>query len=286
VDQEHPQIEPTAVDASAAEGVAQAGAEVVTPAPSQTTAVHRSDVKQEDGWIATVQSLLVTITIAVFVITFIVQAFEIPSQSMENTLLVGDYLLVDKTHYGSAGAWSWLMPYHKVSRGDIVVFHFPGDPQQHYVKRVIGLPGDRVRLHHKKVFVNGTALVEPYTIYQDRTEDVFRDEFPMGNRLQGNIDSKWYLEMDRMVEDGQLIVPSGHYFVMGDNRDDSSDSRYWGFVPRENIVGRPLLIYFSLGSSTGTELGREQQDVKLSLRTILSRIAHDIRWRRVLRLVK
>ena len=229
---------------------------------------------------ATIQSLTVTITIAVFVITFIVQAFEIPSPSMEKTLLIGDYLLVDKTHFGPAGPWGWMIPYEKVKRGDIVVFHYPRDPQQHFVKRVIGLPGDRIRLHRKKVYVNGAGLTEPYTVYIDHSFDEFRDEFPVGSRRTAGIDPNWYEQMDRLVEDGELIVPSGHYFVMGDNRDDSSDSRYWGFVPQENIVGRPLLIYFSMGSNEDP-----RTDDRLSVRTWMSRIAHEIRWRRVLRLV-
>ncbi len=237
----------------------------------------------------TIQSLMVTVTIAVFVITFIVQAFEIPSPSMEKTLLIGDYLLVDKTQYAPAGGWRWILPYRAIRRGDIVVFHYPRDPKQHFVKRVIGLPGDRVRLRHKRVYVNGTALVEPFAVYNDHSEDAFRDEFPNGNRLQAGIDSSWYLQLDRLVEDGQLIVPADHYFVMGDNRDDSSDSRYWGFVPKDNIVGRPLLIYFSLGSkredSRDSDDEATGQDGKLSVRSLLSRIAHDIRWRRVLRLV-
>jgi signal peptidase I len=296
VDQEQPQTEPIAPviaaqslpEMDSAVDPVGGTAAVETPAEVATAAAvaKKADVERErTGWMETLQSLMVTITIAVFVITFIVQAFEIPSPSMENTLLVGDYLLVDKAHYAPSGAWSWLLPYRKIQRGDIVVFHYPRDPQQHFVKRVIGLPGDRVRLRHKRVYVNGTPLVEPYTIYNDHSEDVFRDEFPMGNRLSANIDSSWYLQMDRLTEDGQLIVPADHYFVMGDNRDDSSDSRYWGFVPKENIVGRPLLIYFSMESEGLSDDDDPQQDGKLSVRKLLSRIAHDIRWRRVLRLV-
>jgi signal peptidase I len=272
--------------------------DVNTLGPDCTPASEVSDASTQgvrpkshgEGWIATIQSLLVTVTIAVFVITFIVQAFEIPSPSMERTLLIGDYLLVDKTYYGPPGIWNSLLPYRPIHRGEIVVFHYPRDPKQHFVKRVIGLPGDRIRLRHKRVYVNGTPLVEPYTIYNDRSEDAFRDDFPNGSRLQAGIDSSWYIQLDRLVEDGQLIVPADHYFVMGDNRDDSSDSRYWGFVPKDNVVGRPLLIYFSLGSkendSQESEYEAEVQDGKLSLRILFSRIAHDIRWRRVLRLIR
>ena len=298
MDQEQPHIEetptvppieliPAADESSKVEPEVEGSQEVAAIATPEATEVRPK--RHVHGWISTVQSLMVTVTIAVFVITFIVQAFEIPSPSMEKTLLIGDYLLVDKTHYGPAGPWRGLLPYTDVKRGDIVVFHYPRDPKQHFVKRVIGLPGDRVRLRHKRVFVNGVPLNEPFAVFNDRSEDAFRDEFPNGNRLQAGIDSSWYLQLDRLVEDGQLIVPADHYFVMGDNRDDSSDSRYWGFVPKENVVGRPLLIYFSLGSKEEDPRTDDDdviaQDGKLSMRNILSRIAHDIRWRRVLRLV-
>src|SRR6201984_1884547 len=125
--------------------------------------------------IASLQSLLGTIVIAVFVITFVVQAFQIPSESMMNTLLVGDYLLVNKLCYGGQGAGDHLMPYQKIDRGDIIVFHYPVDPQQHFVKRVIGLPGDRLRMVNKKVFINGKQLDEPYVQFIEPPNNVFRD---------------------------------------------------------------------------------------------------------------
>jgi signal peptidase I len=196
--------------------------------------------------IGSVQSLLGTIVIAVFVITFIVQAFQIPSQSMENTLLVGDYLLVNKLCYGGAGLGDHLMPYQKISRGDIIVFHYPVDPTQHFVKRVVGVPGDHLRMVSKKVWINGKPVDEPYVRFLEPPNNMFRDNFPRVDIAAPGMEGKWWLEMRKLVEDGQLIVPDGHYFVMGDNRDDSQDSRYWGFVPRENIIGRPLLIYWSV----------------------------------------
>lgn len=196
--------------------------------------------------IGSLQSLMGTIVIAVFVITFIVQAFQIPSQSMENTLLVGDYLLVNKLCYGGRGWADRIVPYEKIKRGDIVVFHYPVDPTQHFVKRVIGVPGDHLRMISKKVWINGKMLDEPYVRFLEPPNNLFRDDFPRVDVPVLNIEGKWWLEMRKLVEDGQLIVPQGHYFVMGDNRDDSQDSRYWGFVPRENIIGRPLVIYWSV----------------------------------------
>jgi signal peptidase I len=234
--------------------------------------------------IGSLQSLLGTVVIAVFVITFIVQAFQIPSGSMENTLLIGDYLLVNKLCYGGSGLGDHLMPYQKVQRGDIIVFHYPVDPTQHFVKRVIGLPGDRLRMVNKKVLINGHPLEEPYVHFLEPPNNLFRDDFPRTDIPAPFLEGKWWLEMRKLVENGQLIIPEGHYFVMGDNRDDSQDSRYWGFVPRENIIGRPLLIYWSVNSSDQTP------ETSVSGRVYhfayaVTHIFQLTRWNRTLRLV-
>jgi signal peptidase I len=199
-------------------------------------------------WLASLQSLLTTVVIAVFVITFVIQAFQIPSESMENTLLIGDYLLVDKLRYGGGGFLDHVLPYRPVRRGDIIVFHYPVHPSEHFVKRVVAIPGDRVHLINRRVYVNGTPLSESYVRYNSLAHDVFRDEFPRTDIPVPGLEGGWWLQMRKLVEDGELIIPEGHYFVLGDNRDESLDSRYWGFVPRENIIGRPLLIYWSVRS--------------------------------------
>jgi len=241
--------------------------------------------------ISSVQSLMGTIVIAIFVITFIVQAFQIPSESMENTLLVGDYLLVNKLCYGGKGWGDHLMPYQRIARGDIVVFHYPVDTAQHFVKRVIGVPGDKLRLVNKKVFVNGRSLDEPYVHFLEPSNSMlrdpssmFRDNFPRVDIPAYGLEGKWWLQMKKLVEDGELIIPEGHYFVMGDNRDDSQDSRYWGFVPQENIIGRPLLIYWSVQdwdrSSPSTLSGRLYH-----LAYAVTHIFQITRWNRTLRLV-
>ena len=196
-------------------------------------------------WSASIQSIAGTVVIAVYIVTFLVQAFTIPSESMEQTLLIGDYLLVDKFCYGEGDGLSPVLPYRKVQSGDIVVFHYPVHPDQHFVKRVVGVPGDRVRLIDKRVFVNGVPLSEPYVQYVSGVRDPYRDDFPRTDMPEAGVTARWWREMPKLVEDKQLIVPQGNYFVLGDNRDDSEDSRYWGFVPRENIIGRPLLIYWS-----------------------------------------
>src|SRR6266496_1641808 len=234
--------------------------------------------------ISSLQSLLGTVVIAIFVITFIVQAFQIPSESMENTLLVGDYLLVNKLCYGGAGLGDHVMPYQKIARGDIIVFHYPVDPRQHFVKRVIGIPGDHLRMVSKKVLINGKQLDEPYVRFLEPPNNPFRDNFPRVDIPAIGLEGKWWLEMRKLVEDGQLIVPEGHYFVMGDNRDDSQDSRYWGFVPRGNIIGRPLVIYWSVRdwdrNPSASVLGRLYH-----VAYAVTHIFQITRWNRTLRLV-
>jgi signal peptidase I len=237
-------------------------------------------------WPSSLQSLLTTVVIAVFVIAFVVQAFQIPSESMENTLLIGDYLLVDKLRYGGGGAWNYLMPYRPVHRGDIIVFRYPLNPSQHFVKRVVGVPGDRVRLINRQVYVNGTPLRENYVLHSSPVHDVFRDEFPRLNLPVPGLDGAWWLQMKKLVEDSDLIVPEGSYFVLGDNRDESSDSRYWGFVPRENIIGRPLLIYWSLRSSDeDLQVAATPGDKLYHFAYAISHLFRITRWDRTFRLV-
>jgi len=253
--------------------------EAEIPRPRPTARAVATDVS------TSLQSLLGTVVIAVFVITFVVQAFQIPSPSMENTLLVGDYLLVNKLCYGGGGPADFFMPYRRVRRGDIVVFHYPVNPAQHFVKRVIGVPGDRVRLVNKQVFVNGTPLKEPYIRLSRPSDDLFRDSFPRLEVAPGET-PEWWLMLRKLVEDGQLIVPQGHYFVMGDNRDDSYDSRYWGFVPQANIIGRPLLIYWSVRGAEMDALAPSSVGDKLyHFAYAVTHIVQITRWDRTLRRV-
>lgn len=233
-----------------------------------------------------VQSLTGTVVIAIFVVTFIVQAFQIPSESMENTLLIGDYLLVDKLHFGHDGFWGQVLPYRKVKRGDIIVFHYPVHPSEHFVKRVIGIPGDRIRLINRQVYVNGKAMTESYVHYF-RPPDAFRDNFPkLDMAIVPSLNGNWWLQMKRLVDDNQLIVPEGNYFVMGDNRDDSLDSRYWGFVPQENIVGRPLVIYWSMRTPEPDPGVVTAGDKLYRFLYAMGHIFQITRWDRTLRLVQ
>jgi signal peptidase I len=197
------------------------------------------------------QSLLYVIVIALFIMTFTVQPFRIPSASMEPTLLVGDFLLVDK-QIGIEATPRLFAPADEIGRGDLIVFHYPVDASLHLVKRVIGLPGDRVRLRGGHAFVNGKALNEPYAMFRPAAADSYRDDFPRMDNADPGVESRWWIEMRSLVSGGELTVPRDSYFVLGDNRNDSQDSRYWGFVPRADIVGKPFLIYFSLNSSQQT----------------------------------
>lgn len=226
------------------------------------------------------QSLAGTVVIALFVITFVVQAFQIPSVSMEDTLLVGDYLLVDKLHYGPSGPWSWILPYRKVKRGDIIVFRYPLQPEQHFVKRVVAVPGDRVRLEGAHLLVNGRVVQEEYALYRSGAHP--RPAFPSDQLFQ-NVDAHWWLRMRSLVRDGELVIPEGKYFALGDNRDESLDSRYWGFVPRENIIGRPLLIYWSMRAPEPDVAG----DGRVArFAYLLSHLFEYARWDRTFRVVK
>jgi signal peptidase I len=252
--------------------------QAVPPAATVSTEHTDSDT------LSTLQSLAATIVIAVFLITFAVQAFQIPSESMEKTLLIGDYLLVDKSHYAKPGLFGWLLPYRKIKRQDIIVFRYPVNPQQHFVKRVVGVPGDHVRLVNKQVYVNGVKQPEEFATFNWAMHDRFRDEFPNGGFFTDRIASKWFMQAQKLTEDGQLIIPEGSYFVLGDNRDDSYDSRYWGLVPAENVVGRPLIIYWSMDQSP-PEVAAVSPSGKLStLAYSAVQSFKSLRWNRMFRI--
>jgi signal peptidase I len=256
----------------------------IEPTPATPVAATASTQHADADTMSTLQSLAATIVIAVFLITFAVQAFQIPSESMEKTLLIGDYLLVDKAHYSKPGVFSWLLPYRPIRRQEIVVFRYPVNPQQHFVKRVIGIPGDHIRLINKHVYVNGVKQPEEFATFNWAVHDRFRDEFPNGGFFTDRIASKWFIQAQKLVQDGQLIVPEDSYFVLGDNRDDSYDSRYWGLVPAENVVGRPLIIYWSMDQAP-SETAEVAGSGKLS--TLAYSAIHSfksLRWNRMFRI--
>jgi len=200
-----------------------------------------------------VESLLVTVVLALFGTTFVVQAFKIPSPSMEPTLLVGDHLLVNKFIFGGRNHWyDHFLPYREIRRGDVIVFPWPYEDHPYYVKRVIGLPGDRLKLVDQKVYINGQLLDEPYAVHDPMAPyDLYQDDFPPVSPgfPPTEMQPKWAAEILNYVHNGELVIPPGKYFAMGDNRDHSSDRRYWGFVDRDAVLGRPVVIYWSMKSS-------------------------------------
>ena len=218
--------------------------EQIVSEPAATLELKRSHSER-----GTIAEWTVTVLLLLFGTTTLVQAFVIPTGSMENNLLVGDHLLVDKLAYAPPGAVSkYLLPYQDIKRGDIIVFRYPVDIRQTFVKRVIGIPGDRIRIENRQVIRNGERLNEPYKVHKGDYVDSYRDNFPSQPYLPISEGATEMLE--KHVTNGEIVVPQNSYFAMGDNRDNSLDSRYWGFVPRANIIGKPLIIYWSYETTT------------------------------------
>jgi signal peptidase I len=217
------------------------------------------------------ESIVIAVILALFVRTWVVQAFKIPTGSMENNLLVGDHLLVNKFIYGpTAGPVERaLMPVGTVQRRDVVVFKYPEDPERDFIKRVIGLPGETLEVRQKKVYINGKPLDEPYVHFLE----------PAGSYGE-------FASFDVREQYGPVTVPEGHYFVMGDNRDNSQDSRYWGFLPRGYIKGKALLVYWSFDTQ-----GQEPADGGTvgAIGRAVSSLAHIFtrtRWERLLHQIR
>ena len=230
----------------------------------------------------TIAEWTVTILLLLFGTTTLVQAFVIPTGSMEDNLLVGDHLLVDKLAFAPPGPISkYLLPYTEVKRGDIIVFRYPVDIRQTFVKRVIGIPGDRIRVENKQVFRNGEKLNEPYKVHKANYLDPYRDNFP--SQPYHSLSDRALEMLERNVVNGEVVVPPQSYFAMGDNRDNSLDSRYWGFVPRENIIGKPLIIYWSYDTTTD-----RLADPTIGVDHIVDLFQHfftKTRWNRTLQLI-
>lgn len=237
------------------------------------------------GPLGMAQTMMTMMVIALFILTFLAQPYRIPSGSMENTLLVGDFLMVNKVVYATPGVWRFLLPYRNIQRDDVIVFHYPLDPSMHLVKRVIGLPQDSVRLQAGSVLVDGRPLNEPYAIHGQGPSSAFRDDFPSRFYTDPGINTHWWSEMQRNIQDGGLVVPANKYFVLGDNRNDSLDSRYWGFVPQQNIVGQPFLVYFSLSSADTSEITGPSDDRLTHKHDWRTQLAGVARWDRMFHII-
>ncbi len=209
------------------------------------------------------ESIVIAVILALFIRTWVVQAFKIPTGSMENNLLVGDHLLVNKFVFGPAlgPAERALLPMQPVSRGDVVVFKYPEDPERDFIKRVIGLPGETLEVRRKVVYIDGEPIDEPYVHFLQPPASPSAAEFT---------------SYDVRDTYGPVTVPAGHYFVMGDNRDNSQDSRYWSFLPASYVKGRALVVYWSFDPAAGRQ-GPLSWLTGIVTQTRWSRLLHQIR---------
>ena len=243
--------------------------------------------KKKETTMEFISSTANVLVVGLFIVTFCLQAFEIPSSSMVPALLIGDHLFVDRVRLAPATKWMPILPYQEVHREDIVVFVSPAEPGLFLVKRIIGVGGDRIHLQDGAVYRNGERLNEPYVIHSLGNYDPFRDNFPSVAPLEGaDLSVDWRFSMSQYVKDGDIVVPQGNYFAMGDNRDVSRDSRYWGFVPKENVVGRPMFVYWSFETPANQV---EKTDLGDRIGFLLHEITHfftETRWRRMFHLVK
>jgi signal peptidase I len=256
--------------------------------------VSKKEAEQEEKprettveFLASLAAVLVT---GLFIITFVVQAFEIPSSSMENTLLIGDHVFVNRELLAPATRWVGpLVPYRQIHDGDIVVFLSPAEPGLYVVKRIMGIPGDHIHLRAGVVYRNGEKLDEPYVIHQggDFAYRPYRDDFPsVAPTEMDQVTPDWQLIMKQYIQGDDLVVPPNDYFAMGDNRDVSYDSRYWGFIPKENVIGRPMFIYWSFETPAGQYMEKEVSQRLGFLAHVVIHFFDETRWRRTFKVVR
>jgi signal peptidase I len=250
------------------------------------------EIKEEKPRETTVEflaSLAGVLVTGLFIITFILQAFEIPSASMENTLLIGDHVFVNRVQFAPTSHWiKPIVPYTQIRDGDIVVFLSPAEPDLYVVKRIMGVPGDRIHLRDGAVYRNGQKLNEPYVLNTGfNPYDPYRDNFPaVPPPDYSNVTSEWKLTMPQHIENGDLVVPPDSYFAMGDHRDVSYDSRYWGFIPRQNVIGRPMFIYWSFETPSDQYLQKSAGDRISFLGHVVLHFFDMTRWKRTLKVVR
>ncbi|MGH9511008.1 MAG: signal peptidase I [Terriglobales bacterium] len=251
--------------------------------------IENRQEKPRETTVEFLASLAVVLVTGLFIITFIMQAFEIPSGSMENTLLIGDHIFANRMQFGPKTPWIGpILPYREIKRGDIFIFLHPAEPGLDVVKRVIGIPGDRIHLRDGIVYRNGEKLNEPYVLRDPNAlPNAYRDNFPAVPPSDTNgVYPDWALTLPQHIENGDLVVPENCYFGMGDNRDDSLDSRYWGFIPKENVIGRPMFIYWSFKTPRDQY---EQREIGQRLEFAAHVVIHffdQTRWRRMLKIVR
>lgn len=248
----------------------------------------KHEEKPRETTVEFLASLAAVLVTGLFIITFIVQAFEIPSSSMENTLLIGDHVFVNRIQFSPSSSWIGpLLPYREIHRGDIFVFLSPVTPGLYVVKRVMGIPGDRIHLRDGVVYRNGEKLNESQVIHTTDGYNPYRDNFPAVPPSEFNgVYQDWALTLPQHIQGDDVVVPPDSYFAMGDNRDVSLDSRFWGFVPKENVIGRPMFIYWSFETPPDQYLRTNVADRVGFLAHIVIHFFDETRWRRTLKAVR
>jgi signal peptidase I len=240
-------------------------------------------------------SICTILAVGLFVFAFVFQNFEIPSGSMENTLLIGDHVVVDRETLSPPTQWAPFVHYRPVRRGDVIVFMKPNPetPDLILVKRAIALPGDRIHLRHGVVYINGVAQKEPYALQPsddgnpNHAYEPFRDDFPsVTPGPDEQVTELWREELPEHIQGDDLVVPPGHVFAMGDNRTESLDGRYWGFVPEKNILGRPLFVYWSFKTPADQEDKTSVGDRVSFMFHVLTHIFTDTRWSRTFHVIR
>ena len=268
------------------------------PAEPRIAAEHggrRPQIEEAETPLEALASICVVLVIGLFLFAFVFQNFEIPSGSMENTLLIGDHVVVDRVTLSPPTRWAPFVHYRPVHRGDIIVFLKPNpeSPDLILVKRAIAIAGDRLHLEHGVVYVNGVAQQEPYALGPrddgdpEHAYDPYRDDFPnVAPAPDAQLTAVWRENLPSHIQNGDLVVPPGKVFAMGDNRTESLDSRYWGFVPVENIEGRPMFVYWSFKTPADQENKTTLGDRVGFVFHELTHLVTDTRWARTFHVLR
>lgn len=265
---------------------------VSNPAVADPAAASQPDLPRETIF-ESLASICTVLVLMLFVTTFVFQNFEIPSGSMIPTLLIGDHVMVDRISLAPKTSWAPFVHYRDVRRGDVIVFFKPTSEDLFLVKRAVGLPGDRIHLKDGILYLNGVRQNEPQTSKPGLDDNpyhafnAYRDDFPsISPTLEDMTTASWAVDMPKHIVDGDLVVPPGVVFAMGDNRLESLDGRYWGFVPRANIIGRPLFVYWSF-DTPANEIDKTSLGDRVSFMAhIVTHLFDQTRWNRTLHVIR